>query len=294
MNYPLHSPMQSHKLASDHADLDEIVTIESLEEIAALQPVSTRRRKIEEHLSILFVLKGNGKCLQGGEVLVLEEKTVYTGILDCFQQFEIDEGTTGYLVAINPNKLATIFESVTIAYKRLFAVNQPCLHLDGESAEEMNWLITRILKKARSKEKYKFDIIQRYVSLLLLDLRSKIEDGLRLVSMNRKGMLIKSFFALLEDSFMMARTVDYYADKLYVSPKHLTNVIKLESGYPTSYHINARIVLEAKRIAQASGASLKQIAYKLGYEDVAAFSKLFKRVTGQNFSAYKCNLKFAF
>ena len=144
---------------------DEIVTIESLEEIVALQPVSTRRRTIGERLSILFVLKGNGRCLQGGEVLVLEEKTVYTGILDCFQQFEIEEGATGYLVAIDPNKLGTIFESVTIAYQRLFAVNQPCLRLDGESAEEMNWLVTKILIKARSKEKYKIDIVQKYVSL---------------------------------------------------------------------------------------------------------------------------------
>ena len=93
---------------------------------------------------------------------------------------------------------------------------------------------------------------------------------------------------------MKAKTVDYYADKLCVSPKHLTNVIKLESGYPTSYHINQRIVFEAKRIVRTSGASLKQIAYELGYEDTAAFSKLFKRVTGENFSTYKCNLKFAY
>jgi len=56
---------------------------------------------------------------------------------------------------------------------------------------------------------------------------------------------------------------------------------------------NQRIVLEAKRMAKA-GACLKQIAYELGYEDVSAFSKLFKRVAGETFSNYRCNLKFGY
>lgn len=287
MNYPQQPTV-------DHPDLDEIIRIQPLEEIACLQTMSTGKGTNNQRLSILFVVKGGGKCRKGGEVIMLQDKTVYTGIADCFQEFEIDEDAIGYLVRINPHKLETVVDPVTVAYKVLFAIHRPCLRLDTELAEEMDWLMTRILKKGRSKEKYSIEIVHKYVSLLLLHLRSGIEDDLVLVSMNRKGMLLKGFFALLEEAFMTARTVDYYAEKLCVSPKHLTNVIKLESGYPTSYHISQRVVLEAKRMVQASGASLKQIAYELGYEDVAAFSKLFKRVTGENFSAYKCHLKFAF
>jgi AraC family transcriptional activator of pobA len=280
--------------AMDHTDLGEIVTIVPLEEIACLQSISASTWADKERLSILFIAKGGGRCRQGGEGIVLQERTVYTGMADCFQEFEIDKGTIGYLVSINPHKLEMVLENVTVAYKGLFAIRRPCLRLDAELTEEMDWLMTRIFRKGRSKEKYSIEIVHKYVSLLLLHLQSEIEDELVLVSMNRKGILIKGFFTLLEEAFMTARAVDYYAEKLFVSPKHLTNVIKLESGYPTSYHISQRIVLEAKRMVQASGASLKQIAYELGYEDVAAFSKLFKRVTGENFSAYKCNLKYAF
>ena len=271
-----------------------MITIASLEELASRQTLTPDTRMIRERLSILFMAKGSGRCRQGGEVLVLTGKTVYTGGSDCFRQFELEKDAAGYLIAVDPEKLGTIFEGVTISYKDLFALNGLCLPLDDESVEEMNWLVTRIVKKAGSKENYKLEIVQKYVSLLMLQLKSKIKDELVQVSMSRKGMLIKDFFSLLEDTFMKAKTVDYYAGKLCVSPKHLTNVIKLESGHPTSYHINQRIVFEAKRIARTSGASLKQIAYELGYEDAAAFSKLFKRVTGENFSSYKCNLKFAF
>jgi len=274
--------------------MDELITVESLEEIAARQPMLTCTRATREWLSILFIVKGNGKCVHQGELLILEGKTVYTGFGNCFQQFDIGKETIGYLLGVNPKKLATSFESINVVYEELFTINRPCIHLDAESAEEVNWIVTRILRGVRSRERYNIEIVHKYVSLLLLYLKAQLRDKLVLVSMNRKGMLLKGFFSLLEDAFMTAKTVDYYADKLCVTAKHLTNVIKTESGYPTSYHINQRIVLEAKRMATASGACLKQIAYELGYEDVSAFSKLFKRVAGETFSNYRCNLKFGY
>ncbi|PSL43013.1 AraC-like DNA-binding protein [Chitinophaga niastensis] len=297
MKYPPYRPKQftlRERHTVDQANLDEIVTIKLLEQISAPQTGSSYSCPIRKRLSILFIVKGSGKCLHRGEVIDLQDKTVYTGFSDCFQQFDIGEGTVGYLLGINPQNLTRVFESVTVVYEGLFATTQPCLRLDAESAEEMNWVVTRILKEAGSKEKYRMEIVHRYISLLLLYLKSQLKNELVLVSMNRKGILIKGFFALLEDAFMIAKTVDYYAGKLCVTAKHLSSVIKMESGYPTSYHINQRIVLEAKRMAQASGACLKEIAYELGYEDVSAFSKLFKRVTGETFSDYKCHLKFGF
>ena len=274
--------------------MDEMITVESLEEIDAWQPMPTCTRATRERLFILFIVKGTGSCIHQGELLILEDETVYTGFGNCFQQFVIGKGTIGYLLGVDLQKLAMSFESITVAYEELFAINRPCIRLDAESAEELNWVVTRILRGLRSREKYSIEIVYNYTSLLLLCLKTQLRDELVLVSMNRKGMLLKDFFSLLEGAFMTAKTVDYYADKLCVTAKHLTNVIKAESGYPTSYHINQRIVLEAKRMAKATGACLKQIAYDLGYEDVSAFSKLFKRVAGETFSNYRCNLKFGY
>ena len=297
MRYPPHPPKQ-FKLCVPHTtvltNLDEIITIKSLEQISTPSTTSSSSHSIRERLSILFIIKGNGNCLHKGKVIDLEDKTIYTGSSSCFQQFNVGEGSIGYLLGINPQHLTSVFESVAVVYEGLFAANRPGFSLDAESVEEMNWVVTRILKEAKSKEAFRMDIAHKYVSLLLLYLKSQLKNELICVSMNRKGTLIKGFFALLEEAFMTAKTVDYYAGKLCVTAKHLSSVIKMESGYPTSYHINQRIVLEAKRMTQVSGACLKEIAYELGYEDVSAFSKLFKRVTGETFSDYKCHLKFGF
>ena len=251
--------------------------IQLLEEFTRPEPL----RNHNQRLTILFIATGSGKCICNGEPVTLRDQAIYTGFADCFQQVTIDEGTTGYRLTIDPLKWET----------GGFVETRTSLRLTAESCEEIDWLMRRIEKRSRLKEKSNIEIVHTYISLLLLHLRSETQDEGVFVSMNRKGALLKGFFGLLEEDYRTGKTVDYYADKLCVTPKHLTNVIKDGSGFPTSYHIHQRIILQARRMARISGASLKEIAGELGYEDFAAFSKLFKRITGQNFSVYKSNLK---
>jgi AraC-like DNA-binding protein len=67
----------------------------------------------------------------------------------------------------------------------------------------------------------------------------------------------------------------------------LNRIVKKLSGFPVSYHIQQQIVLEAKRLAHYSDRSMKEIAYMLGFEDLAHFSKFFKNNSGMNFSNFK-------
>jgi AraC-like DNA-binding protein len=271
---------------SNQQSLAEMISIKSLSQINDSQ--SFYPRSTRETLSILFVFHGSGQCKCLEEEIYLREKTVYTRYSDCFTQFDIEDDVIGYLVTLNTTGLSKFYG------ERLHEYRHDKFLLDNESAEEINWVINRIQKEIAADEKYCFELVQKYVSLLLLYLKSQQKSNSILVSFNRRGTLFTGFFSLLEDAFMKAKTVEYYAGKLCVTAKHLSSVIKMESGFPTSYHINQRIILEAKRKIETQGACLKEIAYDLGYEDVSAFSKLFKRVTGETFSDYKCKLKFAF
>jgi AraC-like DNA-binding protein len=53
--------------------------------------------------------------------------------------------------------------------------------------------------------------------------------------------------------------------------------------------VHQRFILSAKKLALETPLSMKEIAYKLGFEDAAHFSKFFKINAGINFSAYKRN-----
>ena len=69
-----------------------------------------------------------------------------------------------------------------------------------------------------------------------------------------------------------------YAVSLNLSLSYLNEVVKDSTGFSVSYWIQQEIVLEAKRLLYHSDCTVKEIAYELGYEDHAYFSRLFKKV----------------
>jgi AraC family transcriptional activator of pobA len=72
-----------------------------------------------------------------------------------------------------------------------------------------------------------------------------------------------------------------------VTPNYLTEVVKKVTGNSASYHIQQRMVQEAKRLAMYSDANMKDIAYTLGFDDLSHFSKFFKNAAGMNFTEFK-------
>ena len=101
--------------------------------------------------------------------------------------------------------------------------------------------------------------------------------------------LVKNFYSRLEKDFLKKKMVVEYANDLFISPNYLNEIVKRISGFTASHHIQQRIVLEAKRLAVYSTASMKEIAYLLGFEDIAYFSKFFKTFSGSNFRDFKRN-----
>jgi AraC family transcriptional activator of pobA len=78
-----------------------------------------------------------------------------------------------------------------------------------------------------------------------------------------------------------------YAHELCVTPNHLSERIRQETGRPASEHIRQRVMQEARHLLTAPDVQLKQVAYELGFEDTAHFGKLFKRCHGMSFSDFR-------
>ncbi len=70
------------------------------------------------------------------------------------------------------------------------------------------------------------------------------------------------------------------AAQLHITPLYLNEIVKEITGFPASYWIHQEIMLEAKRLLYYTNLDVKQIAFDLGYEDHAYFSRFFKKNTG--------------
>jgi len=92
--------------------------------------------------------------------------------------------------------------------------------------------------------------------------------------------LLAGFQRLAHQHFAAWKQPAQYAEALAITPSHLNDTVKALSGRSVSQHLQARTILEAKRLLYYSDQPVKQIGYTLGYDEPVYFGKLFKKVTG--------------
>ncbi|SDH20789.1 helix-turn-helix domain-containing protein [Mucilaginibacter gossypii] len=82
-------------------------------------------------------------------------------------------------------------------------------------------------------------------------------------------------------------TVKSIADKVFLSPGYLSDLLKKETGKNTQDHIHFYLIEEAKNLLISTDKSVGEIAYALGFEYPQYFNKLFKQKTGKTPVAFR-------
>ena len=108
-----------------------------------------------------------------------------------------------------------------------------------------------------------------------------------LVEQNNDLEFFRRFSRLVDAHYKQKHSVADYADLLLVVPKTLTHKFKRLNLLQPNEVIKNRIILEAKRLLAYTSMSSKEIAYELGYEDPAYFSRLFQVKTGDSPSGFR-------
>lgn len=104
---------------------------------------------------------------------------------------------------------------------------------------------------------------------------------------SRSLSIANQFKALLSDKFKTMKSPGQYADGLNYSLSHLNDSVKITTGFPVSYWIHQQVILEAKRLLYYTDMNVREIAFSLGYEDHAYFSRLFSKVAGISPNAFR-------
>ena len=104
---------------------------------------------------------------------------------------------------------------------------------------------------------------------------------------SRSQVLTAAFKHLVQAHSARTRSVTFYADKLYVTPKHLTQMVREVTGKTASDLLAESVVLEAKALLQTTALPMSRIADQLHFADQFAFSRFFKQRTGFSPTAYK-------
>lgn len=104
---------------------------------------------------------------------------------------------------------------------------------------------------------------------------------------SRFEIITKAFKQILEHNYTIIKRPAAYAQQLNISTPYLNECVRNTTGYSVTYHIQQRVVLEAKRLLYHSDKSVKEIATELGYDDYPYFSRLFTKVASIPAQAFR-------
>lgn len=104
---------------------------------------------------------------------------------------------------------------------------------------------------------------------------------------SRRNDYVREFIRLVHIHYISERSVGFYADRLYISPKYLSLLVKEATGRTAASWIDEFVLMEAKNMLRFSGKNIQQIAYALNFPTQSSFGKYFKHLTGLSPSEFQ-------
>lgn len=108
----------------------------------------------------------------------------------------------------------------------------------------------------------------------------------------RKEEFAYRFLHMVLEDHSPDKDVAYYAEKLGVSPKYLTTLIRSISGHSARDWIVRYMLIEIKSLLRESSMDLKSIAARLHFPDQSTLSRFFRHYTGMTPSKYRKKIFF--
>lgn len=173
--------------------------------------------------------------------------------------------------------------------------DQPGFKLSRSNYREIQSLFLKMFQEVQGNYIFKYELIRDYVSeLYFLAMKwTPMQNLFQFADASKRITMI--FLELLERQFpiqnkgdqFIVRSPKDYADKLSIHVNHLNRSVKKITGKTTSQHIFERLCTEAKILLKHTDWTISEISDALGFDDLAHFSKFFKRQSGVNPTSYR-------
>ena len=238
-----------------------------------------------DFFEVLYLSKGSGFHIIDGNKYEIQPPCVFFMSPGQAHKIEFSTDIEGYIFIFtpefylinqtNPNRL--------IEFPFFFSVRQENRPLILESEEDILFLETLFKKGIAEIEKgenYSVELLRSVLDLILTSCAVLYKTDENLLVKGKGHIVVKKFFQLVEENYQNNLPVNEYADKLAITPNHLTQTVNQLTGKTSSQIIKAKQVLEIKRLLVHTSLSVTEIAGRLNFSDQSYFTKFFKRETG--------------
>ncbi len=199
-------------------------------------------------------------------------------------QWKIEQETVGYQLMIGRDPFEGLLPY--LRFSPAFYQRHPVMDLEEETFKSLLYEFQCIQRELEEQEVFRELVKNRcgMIGLLISRVAESIFNDSDLYSSNP---ILSRFIHLTDQFFKEQRSVAFYAGHLNISPNYLNMVCKKHLNVSASSLIQERVLLEAKRLLKASGLTVKEIVFDLGFYDHSNFSKFFRSHTGMTPSEFR-------
>lgn len=168
----------------------------------------------------------------------------------------------------------------------------PIITIPDEQQKRFTAWYEVFVEEFATPDKIQGDMLQMLLKRFIIMSTRLAKDQLVVKELNNDQIeVIRKFNYLVDAHFKTKRKVADYADLLFKSPKTLSNIFSIYNQKSPQRIILDRLGLEAKRLIHFTDKQNQEIAYELGFNDPAHFSRFFKKITQMTPSEYRESLE---
>jgi len=265
--------IRTYNLFGEAGDLPDVVHCETIAARSQLHEWEFAAHRHARLHQILLVEKGNGEATLDGRAHPLKAMRVVNVPTGHVHGFTFTPGMQGWVLTIAVEMLD---EVLTPAEGLRRALAQSAVIYGNRQMRE---LMSQIFLEYTGRHFARAHLL-RALSAALLGLVARELAGETTAESAGGHQLFRRFETLLEQHFLDHWAVADYAAALSVTPTHLSRLTKAATGHAASELIQERLVREARRNLVYTNLPVSTIAYALGFNDPAYFSRLFSCATG--------------
>lgn len=280
---------QNESISVDPLDLSTAFTVHNLKETHLTLPHVTPTFRIN-FFSFTFAKDGQGQYTSDEQTFKITPGTIYFTNPGHFRSFEWYSINDVFLITLSESFLKeNVHADVFDEFPFLLAETVPPRVVTPAQFAEFEQLYDQIRHTYHGNSPYRNRIIGNLFVVLLLKIKEYFwEDYNPIYEGNRSSQIVKNFKRMLEQHYRQLSQgkadkvfrVQDYADAQSLHPNYLNNVIKSKTGKAVGTWITEKTIAEAKSQLQHSSASIKELAFLLGFTESTHFSNYFKKHTG--------------
>lgn len=260
--------------------LVDVITIDDMKQNIERTPVLS-----ENFYSIMLVMKGREEVSVNERSAIVGVGNVVCGIPGEIWKFNKDSKLEGYNLIFEEEFLLSFFNDPHFLCKLPYLHPNrlsPVLFLPEDLQQRVHSLYEQMRHEIATNGKEKDQHILRamlYETLMLLKRAEQAETHMASnpIASNRH---IESFVKLVNADFATQHGIEYYADKLCITPNYLNKIVRQSLGTSPKSYIADRIIQEAKRLLRYTDSTVTEIADRLCFENASYFIRYFRKQTG--------------